>query len=116
MPNLSPRRPVEILSWLPASTSGFTRSATGAGAPRARATSSRRASSADDSTLNCAMPAANARAISARVLPTPAKTSRAGAMPAASARASSPPETTSAPAPRPAKVRITARASLALIE
>ena len=59
-------------------------------------------------------PVASARSISSRVLPGPANTRRSGAMPARSAPRSSPPEMISAPAPRRARVRITARVSLAL--
>jgi len=47
-------------------------------------------------------------------LPTPEKTIRRAGIPAASARRSSPPDTTSAPAPMAPRVRITARFPLAL--
>ena len=79
--------------------SGLTRSATLALPPAARATSSRAASSENDSTLNMRTPAAIASAISRRLLPTPEKTIFAAGTPARSARYSSPPETMSAPAP-----------------
>ena len=56
-------------------------------------------SSGSDSTLKQKIPAPKAASISAAVLPTPEKVIFPGATPALSARASSPPETTSMPAP-----------------
>ena len=53
------------------------------------------------------MSAASAARSSASVLPTPENRIFCGGMPAASARFSSPPETTSAPAPSFASVRST---------
>ena len=61
------------------------------------------------------MPASSAAAISASVLPTPENTILSAGMPAASARRSSPPDTTSAPAPRSASVASTAWLELAFI-
>ena len=71
-------------------------------------------SSGSDSTLNWRTPSASACAISWRVLPTPEKTMRAPGTPAARARASSPPETTSIPAPSRASVLSTATLPKAL--
>ena len=59
------------------------------------------------------MPASSAAASSASVLPTPENTILSAGMPAVSARVSSPPETTSAPAPSPASVASTAWLELA---
>ena len=106
-------RPVETLSWLSAATSGLTRSATGARSPLEDATALSNCNSGSLSTLNCPMPASSATSISSALLPTPEKIMLSGAMPAASARRISPSETTSAPAPASAKVRITARLALA---
>jgi len=74
MPNLFSALPVVILAWVAASTSGLTRSATGAVTPRALASPEITRSSCSDSTLNCMMPASSAAAISAADLPTPANT------------------------------------------
>src|SRR3989304_5510205 len=52
IPNLLDRSPVEMYGWVWGSTSGFTRSATGARAPSSWATRSSSASSAGGSTLN----------------------------------------------------------------
>ena len=59
------------------------------------------------------MPASSAARISSRVLPTPENTIRSAGMPPASARRISPSDTTSAPAPSFASVRMTARLELA---
>ena len=101
--------------WVCGSTSGFTRSATGARVPASRATSSSTRSSLTDSTLNMRMSALSASRISSRVLPTPEKMIFFGGTPARSARWSSPPETMSAPTPARASVAITARLEFALI-
>ena len=61
------------------------------------------------------MSAASAARSSASVLPTPENTILRAGMPAASARFSSPPETTSAPAPSLARVRSTDWLELAFI-
>ncbi len=103
MPNLSPDRPVLILSCVNASTSGFTRSATAATRPAACATADSIASSSALSTLIWPTPAASAAPSSSRRLPTPENTTSPGAIPARNARANSPPLTTSAPAP-PARI------------
>ena len=62
-------------------------------------------SSGSDSTLTQRMSSSTASASSAAVLPTPENMILSGGTPAASARLSSPPETTSAPAPSFAKRR-----------
>ena len=56
-----------------------------------------------------------ASAISSAVLPTPENMILSAGMPAARARFNSPPDTTSAPAPSLAKVRITAWLEFAFI-
>ena len=115
MPNLSSRRPVEIFSWVCASTSGLTRSAVGrAPAEFAGDAIELLAAPDSDSTLICRTPASSAARISSALLPTPEKTIRSAGTPAASAVASSPPETTSAPAPRRANVAMTAMLPFAL--
>ena len=113
MPNLSRARPVLILAWVPASTSGFTRRATRAVRPEAAAMAESMSSSSALSMLICEMPSERARLSSAMVLPTPEKTISAGAMPASRARRSSPSLTTSAPAPSAPSRRSTARWSFA---
>ena len=107
MPNLFSRRPVVIFAWVAASTSGLTRSAIVASRPEAAASSASATSSGSLSTLNWKMPVSSPKRSSSRVLPTPENTMRPGGMPAASARFSSPADTTSAPAPRRARVAIT---------
>ena len=77
--------------------------------PSVRPTSSTAASSAADSTLKSRMSAFSPSRISSRVLPTPANVIRWGSNPARSARYSSPPDTTSAPAPARASSPSTAR-------
>jgi len=116
MPNFALFSPVAMYLCVCGSTSGFTRSATGARVPTSRATSSSARSSPSDSTLNRRISALSASCISSRVLPTPEKMIFFGDTPARSARCSSPPETISAPAPALASVAITARLELALIE
>src|SRR5438445_1677537 len=88
-----------MYGWVSGSTSGFTRSATGARTPVSRATSSSARSSLSDSTLNMRTSALSASRSSSRVLPTPEKMILPGGKPARSARKSSPPDTMSAPAP-----------------
>ncbi len=63
-PNLFSALPVAILWWVLASTSGLTRKAMRAVAPRAAATSLSALSSGSDSTLKAKMPASSAKAIS----------------------------------------------------
>ncbi len=115
MPNLFSLRPVAIFSWVFASTSGFTRIATGARSPIPAATSDSATSSGSLSTLNCRMPPSSATRISPRVLPTPENTIRAPGIPAATARRYSPSLTTSAPAPRSPSSFTTARFEFAFI-
>ena len=114
MPNLFSFMPVEILAWVRASMSGLTRIATGAIWPRAVAISLSRRSSGTDFDIDLVDLGVERGLELARVLPTPEKTIRCGGTPAARARRNSPSETTSAPAPRPAKRRRTARFELAL--
>ena len=114
MPNLFSALPVVIFSWVPASTSGLILSAAGARTPRPIATRLSASSSGRDSMLNWRMPASSPAAISASVLPTPANTMRSAGTPAASATRNSPSDTTSAPAPRRASVRTSARLAFAL--
>jgi len=64
--------------------------------------------------LICQTPALSVEAISAAVLPTPENTMRPAGTPPATARLNSPPDTTSAPAPRRARVRMTPMLPLAL--
>ena len=108
-PNLFSFLPVEILAWVPASTSGLTRSVAGAVRPMARAVSARATPSGSCSILNWPMPSFRPCASSARVLPTPEKTMSFAGTPAASARAISPPLTTSAPYPSRESTLSTAR-------
>ena len=108
MPNLFSDLPVAILAWVRASMSGLTRNEMSARRPLAAATAESSASSGSDSTLTQRMPASTAAASSASVLPMPENMIFCGGTPARSARCSSPPETTSAPAPRPASVLMTA--------
>jgi hypothetical protein len=109
MPNLLAPWPVETCSWVSASTSGLTRSATRARLPWRPARRSRVSSSEADSTLKSRMRSPRPAISSSSVLPTPAKTTFLGSKPARIARYSSPPETMSAPAPKEANARITAR-------
>ena len=115
MPNLFSFLPVEILAWPPALTSGLMRTDTGATLPIAAATSLSRSSSGSLSRLKHLMPSSSPRRISATVLPTPENTILRAGMPAAMARSSSPPDTTSAPAPSPATTFSTAWLELAFI-
>ncbi|ODN70349.1 hypothetical protein A6302_02327 [Methylobrevis pamukkalensis] len=87
---------------------GIDPEATAATSPRAAAIADSASSSGSDSTLKQWMPASSASAISPAVLPTPEKAMRLAGTPAASARFSSPPETTSMPAPSRASVLSTA--------
>ena len=114
MPNLFSDLPVAIFSCVLASTSGFTRTATGASTPIAAATRDSSSSSGSDSTLNWRMPPSSAMRISGSVLPTPENTIRSPGTPAAFARAYSPPETMSMPAPRSPRSFSTAMFELAL--
>ncbi len=91
------------------STSGFTRSETGARLPSEPATALRRSSSGTDSTLKHLTPASSARRISSALLATPENTTCSALPPAASTRASSPPETMSKPAPSRANTFSTPR-------
>ena len=100
MPNLFSDLPVAIFSWVLASTSGFTRIATGTVAPMLTQSADSARISGSLSMLNWRMPPSIAMRISGMVLPTPEKTIRSPGTPAALARAYSPPETTSMPAPR----------------
>jgi len=90
------------------------RSETRAVRPVLRAAALSMSSSGSDSALMWVMPCLSADSSSAAVLPTPEKMMRSGGTPAASALRNSPSETTSAPAPSAAKVRITARLPFAL--
>ena len=108
MPNLFSDLPVAILAWVRASTSGLTRTEMHVVRPFDAAMVESNSSSGSDSTLMHKMPASTAAASSSAVLPMPENMIFSGATPAASARLSSPPETTSAPAPRRASVAITA--------
>ena len=107
MPNLFSDLPVAILAWVPASTSGLTRTEIRAVLPVSTASFDSNSSSGSDSTLMQRMSAASAARSSVSVLPTPENRILFGGMPAASARFNSPPETTSAPAPSFASVRST---------
>ena len=107
MPNLFSDLPVAILAWVPASTSGLTRNEIRAVLPVSTASFDSNSSSGSDSTLMQRMSAASAARSSGSVLPTPENRILLGGMPAASARFSSPPDTTSAPAPSLASVRST---------
>ena len=100
--------------WVFGSTSGLTRSATGAKRPSSFATSASRSSSETDSTLNERIPAASPARISSRDLPTPEKMTLPGSPPATSTRSSSPPETMSNPEPSRARASSTARFPFAL--
>ena len=108
MPNLFSDFPVAILACVLASTSGLTRTETQAVRPFEAAICDSSSSSGSDSTLMQRMPASIAAASSSAVLPTPENMIFSAGTPAASARFSSPPETTSAPAPSRASVAITA--------
>ena len=114
MPNLFSALPVAILAWVLASTSGLTRTETFAVRPLPAAMADSSSSSGSDSTLTQRMFSSSASASSAAVLPMPENMILSGGTPAASARLSSPPDTTSAPAPSFAKVAITAWLELAL--
>ena len=114
-PNLFSRSPVEMYGCVFGSTSGFTRTDTGARFPASAAMRSMRSSSPPDSTLKQRIPAASAWRISASDLPTPENTTLPGSAPAATTRASSPPETMSNPAPRRANTSSTARLEFAFI-
>ncbi len=116
MPNLFSFLPVEILSCPPAVTSGLTRKAMGAVLFMDSATALSNSNSARLSTLKTRISAFSAASISSRVLPTPEKTILWPGIPAKRARASSPPLTTSAPAPILARVAKTAMLELALTE
>ena len=107
MPNLFSDLPVEILAWVPESTSGLTRIEMCAVLFIAVASADKTSSSGSDSMLMHRMSCASAARSSSTVLPTPENTILLGGMPAASARAISPPDTTSAPAPSLASVRST---------
>ena len=106
-PNLFSDLPVEILACDPESTSGLTRTEIRAVLPVSTASRDSNSSSGSDSTLMHKIPAASAARSSTSVLPIPENRIFSGGMPAASARFSSPPETTSAPAPSLASVRST---------
>jgi hypothetical protein len=108
MPNLFSDLPVEIFLCVLASTSGFTRTEMDAVTPFDTAVSDRASSSGSDSTLKHRIPLSRASAISSRVFATPENTIRSPGTPAARARRSSPPDTMSIPAPRPARVLSTA--------
>ena len=108
--------PVAILAWVLASTSGLTRTETFAVRPLLAAMAESSSSSGSDSTLTHRMFSSSASASSAAVLPMPENMILSGGTPAASARLSSPPDTTSAPAPSLASVAITAWLELALTE
>ena len=100
MPNLWPRPPVLMYSCGVSSvTSGLTRSDTRAVIPRSRASRSISRTSASLSALIRRTSASSASASSRSVLPTPPKMMSRAAKPARSARRSSPPDTTSTPAP-----------------
>ena len=71
MPNLFSDLPVEILAWVPASTSGLTRTEIRAVLPASTASRDSSSSSGSDSTLMQRMSAASAARSSASVLPTP---------------------------------------------
>jgi hypothetical protein len=114
MPNLFSLLPVAILAWVFASTSGLTRMAMGAVAPREAATSLSARISGSLSRLNCRTPPISAARISPRVLPTPEKTILSPDTPAASARRYSPSDTTSMPAPASPRSRRTATLDSAL--
>ena len=80
--------------------SGLTRRATLARRPAARAAASEmRSISRSDSALKARRPASTPARISSSVLPTPEKTIRSAGNPLSRQARSSPPETTSAPAP-----------------
>ncbi len=115
MPNLFSDLPVAIFAWVFASTSGFTRTATGTLTPIDTATSDSARISGSLSRLICRTPPSSACRISSRVLPTPENTIRSPGMPAAFARAYSPPDTTSTPAPRSPSSLITAWLEFAFI-
>ena len=91
MPNLFSDLPVAILAWVPASTSGLTRTEIRAVLPVSTASRDSNSSSGSDSTLMQRMSAASAARSSASVLPTPENRILCGGMPAASARFNSPP-------------------------
>ena len=99
MPNLFRLFPVEMYLWVFASTSGFTRMATGAFLSSRSAIALMRSSSGSLSTLKQWMPARNASAISSSVFPTPANVQEPARPPAFKTRKSSPPETMSNAAP-----------------
>src|SRR2546425_212173 len=99
MPNLLVERAVAMCGCVRASTSGFTRSATGATLFLRAAMRESCCSSSSLSQLNWKMPASNAAASSSCRLPTPEKTTLRASPPACSTRKSSPPETMSKPRP-----------------
>jgi hypothetical protein len=98
-----------MYGWVPASTSGFTRSDTFARLPVADAIADSLRNSLSDSTLKQRTECSSASRISASLLPTPENTTLAGSPPAASTRWSSPPETMSKPAPARASRSMIAR-------
>ena len=115
MPNLFSLRPVVIFAWVWASTSGLTRKADHRRRPRESATSFKPSSSGSRFDIDLQNAGIDGELpVRARVLPTPEKTMCSGGMPAARARRNSPSETTSAPAPKTPRVRITAMLELAL--
>ena len=116
IPNLFSFLAVVVLVFVRASTSGFSRSATAALVPKPDAISLIAVSSDADSTVNIRIPALSAARISSANFPTPAKTTLAGSPPARNTRKSSPPETTSKPAPAFARIRKMDRLPLALTE
>ena len=107
MPNLFSDLPVEIFAWVPESTSGLTRIEMRAVRPICAAIRDSASSSGSDSMLMQRMSCDTASRNSSAVLPTPENRILFAGMPAASARLSSPPDTTSAPAPSFASVRST---------
>ena len=114
-PNLLLRSPVEMFGWLCASMSGFTRSATRATRPAARARAAMRSSSPADSALIAPDVHARSRAPARpRVLPTPVKTMSRGAKPARSATWISPPELASARLPSARSTRTIAERRVGL--
>ncbi len=135
MPNLFSSLPVVVYSWVWGSTSGLTRRQARAVTPSSTASAAIASSSLSDSTLNrptgprsagsaapklAAEPRnglkrpSSAERISSSVLPTPAKTISDIGVPESQARSSSPPETTSMPAPSSRSSRQRCRLGLAL--
>ena len=113
-PNLFSDLPVEIFSWVCASTSGLMRTAAAATTCCAWASRCSVCSSSSDSTLKREMPTLSAPVISSTLLPTPENTIRPGGMPACRLRCSSPADTMSAPTPASAISCRMARFGLAL--